>query len=134
MVVNLMEMSDSQRVVVIDCQAAGISGDMMVAALLDLSTNPDQVLDAIRSIKEHVEGCSRIDVDFTEVSRSGFRAKRIKIEATETIEHRSGFELIRVVAETARSLKLSTPARDFAEKSSCPSLHLRYSPNPSKPG
>jgi uncharacterized protein (TIGR00299 family) protein len=117
LVVGLMEMSGSQRVMVIDCQAAGISGDMMVAALLDLSTNPDEVLDVIRSIKEHVEGCNRIDVNFTEVSRSGFRAKQIKIEVTETVEHRSGSELIRIVAETARSLKLSIPAQDFAEKS-----------------
>ena len=111
-----MDLSNEQ-IMIIDCQLAGISGDMIVAALLDLGASSKRVLYAMRSTKEHLEGCDNIDVIVTETSRCGFRSKQVKIEAYESVEHRSGSNMIQAVNSSAKALDLSQLAQDFAERS-----------------
>jgi uncharacterized protein (TIGR00299 family) protein len=106
-----------RRIMIVDCQLAGISGDMIVAALLDLGANPDKVVNAIRSVSGHISDCDRIDVNISETIRRGFRAKQVKITPCETEEHRSGTELINAVSDSAKALRLSPEAQDFAARS-----------------
>jgi len=112
-----MSLHNGQEIMIIDCQLVGISGNMIVAALLDLGANPKRVLSAIRSIKEYVEGCGTIDVDLSETTRCGLRAKQVKIIAHETVKHRSGSELMAAVTNSAIGLNLSSSAQIFAERS-----------------
>jgi uncharacterized protein (TIGR00299 family) protein len=115
--VTLMNPNIERRIMIVDCQLAGISGDMIVAALLDLGANPEKVMNAIRNVSGHISDCERIDVNISETIRSGFRAKQVKITSYETEEHRSGSELINAISDSARVLRLSPEAQDFAMKS-----------------
>lgn len=112
-----MDLESNKQIMIVDCQLAGISGDMIVAALLDLGADSNKVLNAMRSTKEHIEGCDNIDITVTETSRCEFRAKQVKIKAHESIEHRSGSEMIESVNNSAKALDLSQSAQDFAERS-----------------
>ena len=112
-----MSLNNDARIMVIDCQLAGISGDMIVAALLDLGANTERVVNAIQNVGKYVRGCESIDVSVSETLRCGFRAKQIKIVAREAEEHRSGAELINAVSDSAKALKLSQEAQDFAKTS-----------------
>jgi len=112
-----MDLERNKQIMIVDCQLAGISGDMIVAGLLDLGADSKIVLDAMRSTKEQIEGCDKIDIIVTETRRSGFRAKQVKIKVHENTDHRSGSEMIVAANNSAKALNLSQSAQDFVERS-----------------
>ena len=62
------------RTVYLDC-AAGISGDMTLAALLDAGIPPQAIRAAINSL-----GLPGVELDVTQVMRCGFRARYITVQ------------------------------------------------------
>jgi len=105
-------MSDSRRILIVDCQVAGISGDMFLGALLDLGADVDKVVDAIKSLEAFVR-CRNLEVNIKDVMRRGFRAKKVDVIAEKTPEM-NGVELIGIIEKCAESLKLTDEAQRFA--------------------
>lgn len=106
-------MVEIDKIFVIDCQLAGISGDMFLGALIDLGADVSRVTAAIKSLEKQEYGYKNIKITVQKVLRKGFRAT--KIDATAESENRkTGRELIAIVEETARNLKLSEKAQRFA--------------------
>ncbi|MEM3703883.1 MAG: nickel pincer cofactor biosynthesis protein LarC [Candidatus Bathyarchaeia archaeon] len=106
-------MLSSQRVAVLDCQVAGVSGDMMLGALLDLGADLKKVVDAMKSVERYMEGCKNLEVVVKDVTRRGIRAKKIEIKAEETTEAK-GTKLIEATVKCVKNLKLSEKAERFA--------------------
>ena len=79
-------MSSSKRVAVIDCQIAGVSGDMIVGALLDLGANPLKVAEAMKSVQGFMKGCKNVEVTIRDVTRRGIHAKKVDVKAEEVPE------------------------------------------------
>ena len=44
-------MIEKQKILVIDCNASGIAGDMLLGALLDLGVNVERVISAIKTLE-----------------------------------------------------------------------------------
>jgi len=105
-------MLNCNHVTIIDCQVAGISGDMFLGALLDLGADAEKVVSTIRSIQDFVK-CKNIEVNIRDVTRRGFRAKKVDVKA-EKMPEMKGAELIAAIEECAESLQLSEKAREFA--------------------
>ena len=108
--------SRTSRVLVIDCQVAGISGDMLVAALIDLGANESRVLRAIDSIKKHLSGCTRLKSSIKSVKRNGFKAKRLLLDAKDSTQWRSGTILYRAIGECVEDIGLPPNAKEFSKK------------------
>lgn len=93
------------RVAFLDC-ATGISGDMTVAALIDLGVEIDTLREIIDSFR--IPG---VKLHVTEVMRGGFRAKHFRVEHPEQHAHRHLSDIIQLLD---RSDKLSERSRTLA--------------------
>jgi len=105
------------RVLVIDSSAAGIAGDMLVAAAIDLGAHQKETVDAMLSAKEHLKGCDRLEISVKDVVKHGFKAKHVSVETLETVHERKADEMISALRDALSSLSLSKEARNFAIKS-----------------
>jgi hypothetical protein len=106
-------MSSIERIAVIDCQIAGISGDMLLSALLDLGANNAKVIEAIRSLESFMKGCRKLEVNIKDVIRRGFHAKKIDVKSDGVAEMK-GAQLIKTVRKCVGNLTLSEKAKQFA--------------------
>jgi len=106
-------MSSNKRIIVIDCQMAGVSGDMVVGALLDLGANAAMVVEAMKSVEGCVKGCKNLEVTIRDVTRRGLHAKKVDVKAEEAPEM-MGAELIEATVNCIENLKLSVEAQRFA--------------------
>jgi len=107
-------MSRAGRILVTDCQLAGISGDMLLGALLDLGANIQKVIEAVESVKNYLKGCRSLNVIVNDVVRGGFRAKRVEVKAEEEVAYRTGIELREAILNCVGHLDLSEEAKKLA--------------------
>ena len=109
-------MIDSKKILIIDCQASGVAGDMILAALLDLGADTEKVISAIKSLENPEYGYKNIKIKINQVMRGEFKATQIDV-TSESASKRHGSELIDIVEKAAENLALSTKAKQFASKS-----------------
>jgi hypothetical protein len=106
-------MTEFSRIVMIDCQVAGVSGDMILGALLDLGADVNKVTSAIKSLENTDYGYKNVVVDIKQVMRKEFRATKVDVTA-EGKSRKDGKQLIEIVEKTAENLKLSAKAKQYA--------------------
>ncbi|MCL2691637.1 MAG: nickel pincer cofactor biosynthesis protein LarC [Candidatus Bathyarchaeota archaeon] len=104
----------SSIIVIIDCQTAGIAGDMILGALLDLGADATKVTCAIKSIESHECGYSNIQVDIKQVITKGFKATKASIIANNKQTIKDGKQLIELVEKTTQHLNITPKAKQFA--------------------
>ncbi|MGQ9690997.1 MAG: nickel pincer cofactor biosynthesis protein LarC [Thermoproteota archaeon] len=109
-------MSSTRRIAVIDCQMAGVSGDMIVGALLDLGADAVKVVEAMKAIEGYMKGCKNLEVTVKDVTRKGFHAKKVDVKAEEVPEI-TGAELVEATVNCVENLKLSVEAKRFISDS-----------------
>ncbi len=108
-------LTDVKRILVIDCQLAGVAGDMMVGALLDLGVNVPRFIDAMETVSEYLESCTGLEIEVETVSRRGFSAKKLHVHAEEHGHHHvHGSEIREVIEKSINALSLSSRAKNLA--------------------
>ena len=105
----------TKRILVIDPNASGIAGDMLLGALLDLGGNVERVISAIKYLEAPEFGYQHIDIAIDEVTRGEFRATQIDVTSTAATK-RHGAELVEIVEKAAKGIYMTQPARDYASK------------------
>jgi uncharacterized protein (TIGR00299 family) protein len=105
-------MSEFDKIVTIDCQVAGISGDMFLGALIDLGADVNKIVSAIKSLETQGYGYKNIRIDVKQVMRKEFKATKIDVTAEET-SRKDASELIEIVEKSAKNLQLSEKAKKF---------------------
>ncbi|HYA77117.1 MAG TPA: nickel pincer cofactor biosynthesis protein LarC [Verrucomicrobiae bacterium] len=106
-------MAEFSRIVMIDCQVAGVSGDMILGALLDLGADLKKVTSAIKSLENADYGYKNVVVDIKHVMRREFRATKVDVTA-EGKTRKDGKQLIEIVEKTAENINLSAKAKQYA--------------------
>jgi len=103
-----------KRITVIDCQTAGISGDMLLAALIDAGANGAAIERVLDQIPMHYHKCKSLRMDVKEVKTHGFRARRIDLRIDEDPKEVGAEELLDAVQKVATASGLSEKAASFA--------------------
>lgn len=106
-------MTEFSKIIVVDCQVAGIAGDMMLGALLDVGADADRVIAAIKSLENPEFGYSNVAVDIEHVMRRGFKATKVNVTA-EGKSRKDGRQLVEIVEKATEKLGLSAKAKQYA--------------------
>ena len=102
-------------VLFIDCQVAGISGDMILSSLVDLGANKSKIIDGVKESANLLKGSTIKKLDFIKVQKKGKSAIKLILEIDEDVHERKGLEIKNCIRSASEKLGLSISAKEFAE-------------------
>jgi uncharacterized protein (TIGR00299 family) protein len=105
------------RITLIDPQTAGISGDMLLAALIDAGADVKRIQQVLDLIPLHYAKCKKIQLQFTEVKRHGFRAGAVDLGITQDEGETEGQDFLRAAENIAKASQISQEATILATRS-----------------
>jgi len=107
-----------QRITVIDPSIAGISGDMLLASLIDAGANVQAIQDILHLIPQYYSRCKSITLKTENVLTHGFRACGIDLGISEDFaeeDHEtSANQFLSATEQITQNSNLSKQASDFA--------------------
>ena len=101
------------KTIVIDPRIAGISGDMMVAALLDLGGSVDRVYEVAESIEEVLDYCDKLSVEVSYVRKGGIRARDVYLHIKEHVHEISAIKVKNYALKVGEKIGLSENELSF---------------------
>ncbi len=104
------------KVLLIDCQTAGISGDMLLGALVDLGASTSRLAEVVECLRENVPDCHELELGFDLVTRGGLRGQRASLRIEEEPQERTGAELEKIAVQVVEKLGLSEEARRLSRE------------------
>ncbi len=104
-------------VLVIDAQVAGISGDMLLSALVNIGANKSKVIDSAYSIENYLKGSKIQKIAFEKVVKHGIEATRLVLDIKEDSHERKGIEIQDCILLASDKIGLSEQAKVLAKES-----------------
>jgi len=101
------------RVLIIDPRIAGISGDMLLAALIDLYDNQEKIKKLTNIIEEKLPYCKKINVEIIEQTKKSIKAKKIVTKIEEEINGINSSKIREYFIEVCKEMKLSPETMKF---------------------
>jgi len=101
------------KIVIIDSQIAGISGDMLLSSLIDVGANKKKVIDSIYACQNYFKGSKIRNADFVKTISYGISCTKFLFDYTDSANSRIGSEVYRAIAACSDSLNLSYVAKSF---------------------
>lgn len=101
------------KIVIIDSQIAGISGDMLLSSLVDIGANKKKVVDSIYTCQDYFEGSKIRKVDFIKTTSYGISCTKLLFEYKDSTRFRLGSVVYRSIASCCDSINLSNVAKSF---------------------
>ena len=104
-------------VLVIDGQVAGISGDMLLSALVNMGANKSKVINGAYSTESYLKGSKIKKMDFEKTVKHGTEATYLNLETEESHHERKGVDIQECILLSTDKVGLSEAAKVFAKES-----------------
>jgi pyridinium-3,5-bisthiocarboxylic acid mononucleotide nickel chelatase len=104
-------------VLIIDPQVAGISGDMLLSALINMGANKSKVIDGIHNSENYLAGSKIQKIDFEKIVNHGTEATQLLLDIKEDAHERKGTDIQECILLTSDKIGLSEQAKVFAKES-----------------
>ena len=104
-------------VLIIDPQVAGISGDMLLSALINIGANKSKVIDGIHTSENYLSGSKIQKIDFDKIVNHGTEATHLLLDIKENTHERRGTDIQECILLTSDKIGLSEQAKVFAKES-----------------
>jgi pyridinium-3,5-bisthiocarboxylic acid mononucleotide nickel chelatase len=101
------------KISIIDSQLAGLSGDMVLSALIDLGANKKKVIDAIFKCENILSGIKIKEARFEKINSNGINATRFVFKCNERKSKRKGIEMVRELLKCSEYLNLNSRSKSF---------------------
>ena len=104
-------------VLIIDPQVAGISGDMLLSALISIGANKSKIIDGVYTSENYLSGSKIQKIDFDKIVNHGIEATHLLLDIKEDTHERKGTEIQECILLTSDKIGLSEQAKVFAKES-----------------
>ncbi|MBI3641866.1 MAG: nickel pincer cofactor biosynthesis protein LarC [Thaumarchaeota archaeon] len=104
-------------VLIIDPQVAGISGDMLLSALINIGANKSKIIDGIHTSENYLSGSKIQKIDFDKIVNHGTEATHLLLDIKENTHERRGMDIQECILLTSDKIGLSEQAKVFAKES-----------------
>ncbi|HEV2193928.1 MAG TPA: nickel pincer cofactor biosynthesis protein LarC [Nitrosopumilaceae archaeon] len=104
-------------VLIIDPQVAGISGDMLLSALISMGANKSKIIDGIHTSENYLSGSKIQKIDFDKIVNHGIEAMQLLLDVKENTHERKGTDIQECILLTSDKIDLSEQAKVFAKES-----------------
>ena len=98
----------------IDASNSGISGDMFLASLLELISDPKDVIDELSELKNYLKGVKKLEIDLVKVKRTGIMVNQLKLNIEENKLQRSSKSLKNALQTFLSEKEYSESAKNYA--------------------
>ena len=100
-------------VTVIDPQIAGISGDMLLCALVNIGANKSKIIDGVYLAQDYLKNSKIKNIDFTNVQKHGIQATQIVLDIDEKVDERKGTDVRKCISLVSDKIGLAEKAKSF---------------------
>ncbi|MBN1802321.1 MAG: nickel pincer cofactor biosynthesis protein LarC [Candidatus Lokiarchaeota archaeon] len=98
----------------IDAENSGISGDIFLAGLLGLISNPNGLIEELIELKNYLSGISKLEIKLNKIKRHGLLVNQLEINLKESKKHRSAKIIVEALNKFLEDKKYSEPAKSYA--------------------
>lgn len=104
-------------VLIIDPQITGISGDMLLSALINIGANKSKVINGIHMSENYLLGTKIQKIDFEKIVKHGTEATQLLLDIKENTHERRGIDIQECILLASDKIGLSEQAKIFAKES-----------------
>ncbi len=105
------------KIIIIDPQVTGISGDMLLSSLVDSGANKNKIIKNINKIQYYFPETKINKIEFIKTESNGIKATRFVFDFDEKLKEKNATDLYRIIANCCHSIELSEKAKKFAIES-----------------
>ncbi|HEY6534793.1 MAG TPA: nickel pincer cofactor biosynthesis protein LarC [Candidatus Nitrosocosmicus sp.] len=112
------------KIIIIDPQVTGLSGDMLLSSLVDSGANKDKIINNINSIQKHFPDTKIEKINFIKTESNGIKATRFDFVFDEKSKEKDATDMYRIIANCCRNIEISEKARKFVMESIKTIIHV----------
>jgi uncharacterized protein (TIGR00299 family) protein len=112
------------KIIIIDPQLTGISGDMLLSSLVDSGADKDKIIKNIDKIQHYFPDTQINNIDFIKAESNDIKATRFIFDFDEKIKEKNATDMYRIIANCCHNIGLSEKAKKFAIESIKTIIHV----------